>query len=343
VAGRQTVRSSTTGTSNLDTGSGGGGGGGSAGSLSSTSNSDADSFEAIIKAIEALAKTEGSSVIFNQSAGTVVVTTSGPHHVNVRKYIDAENQLAAHRFNVTFDLYTINNNDSEVLGFDPSNLFGTQGKSLLQYQGVNTLGSVAGAGVLSFTRPIQDSAGNVLSPQQLVLQALRLQGYTVEHVPLSFITQNAVWDTKMRADTTGYVSQITSTTTPTTPPVTNVTVQTANLVTGDTFAAQPALQPDGSVRLNYAITLKTLQNIKNVTSPGSSTVSLQIPEVASIVTSSVVRLKPGENLLLTGLSRRIYNTSAARVSEGASLLLGGHNQGSLVTQHLVILIRVVEI
>ncbi len=343
AAGKQSVRSSTTGTSNLDSGAGGGGGGGSAGSLSSSTNADADPFDATIKAIEALAKTEGGSVIVNQSAGTVVVTTTGPQHVIVRKYIDSENQLASHRFNVTFDLYTVSSNNSEVLGFDPKKLIGLHGDTLLQYSGVNSLGQVGAAGVLTMTRPMFDKAGNSIGPQEMVLQALRLQGYSVDHVPLSFITQNAIWDTKMRAFTTAYVNQLTTTTTPTTPPVTNVTAQTATLVTGDTFAAQPTLQPDGSVRLNYAITLKTLQNIRSLSTVGSSSISLQIPEVASLVTSSVVRLKPGENLLLTGLTRRTYTTSNARVGEDAPLALGGHDQGSIQTQHVIILIRVVQI
>jgi hypothetical protein len=348
AAGKQTIRSSTTGTSNLDTGAGGSGASGAAGSLAATNTTDADQFDATIKAIEALAKTDGSNMSVNSAAGTVTVTTTGSQHVQIRKFIEGENQLAGKRFNVTIDLYTVSTSDSENFGFNPTSLIAIHGKSNIGYTGVAGLGNQAGnygtAGVLKFNRPVKDNLGNDLTPQGLVLQSLRESGYAVEHVPLSLITQNAVWDTKMRAITTGYISEVNSTVSATTPPVITRTSRIATLVTGDTFAAQPTLMPDGSVRLNYAITLKTLQGIKSInTDSSASAVQLQIPEVSSIVTSSVVKLVPGENLLLTGLSRRVLTNSKSRLAPDAPIALGGADAGKVTVEHLVIMIRVVQI
>ncbi|MEY2660652.1 MAG: hypothetical protein RLZZ123_1824 [Pseudomonadota bacterium] len=348
ASGKQTIRSSTSGTSNLDTGGGGSGNSGAAGTLTTTNTAEADQFEATIKAIDALSKTEGSHMSVNHAVGTVTVTTTGAQHVQIRKFIEGENQLASKRFNVTIDLYTVSTTDAENFGFNPASLIAIHGKSNIGYTGVAGLGNQSGsygsAGVLKFNRPIYDNNGNPLSPQSLVLQSLRETGYAVEHLPLSLITQNAVWDTKMRAITSGYISEVSSNVSATTPPVVTRTTRIATLITGDTFAAQPTLMPDGSVRLNYAITLKTLQGIKSInTDSSSSAVQVQIPEVSSIVTNSVVKLVPGENLLLTGLSRRVLTSSNSRLAPDAPIALGGADAGKVSVEHLVILIRVVQI
>ncbi|MDI9332502.1 MAG: hypothetical protein QM527_14575 [Alphaproteobacteria bacterium] len=344
ASGKQSMRAGTSGASNLESGSGGGGGAGSAGSIATTITSESDQFDATVKAIDALAKTDGGSVFVNQGAGTVVVTTTGPQHVQIRQFVDGENLLAQNRFNISFDIYTVSTTDNEKFGFNPTSLIGTHGKSLFQYTGVNSLGSSAGAGLLKATRTVVGNDGAALTPQTLLLQSLREQGYTVEHIPLSFVTQNAVWDTKMRANTTGYIAEVNSSVSATTPPVITRTTRVATLVTGDTFAAQPTLLADGSVRLNYAITLKTLQAMRNISTDGSSTsVQLQIPEVASIVSSSVVKLIPGESLLLTGLTRRTLRTAKSRLTPDAPLAFGGSEEGKIDVEHLIVLIRVVQI
>ena len=341
--GNQSISSSTSGASSLESGAGGSGASSSSGSVSTSNSISVEQFDATVKVIEQLAKTDSSSVLVNKGAGTVVVTTTGQQHVQVRQFVESANQLAAHRFSVNFDVYTVVTNENENFSFDPSRLLAKNGQSLFNFKGSNGNSTNVQSGTLTFSR-VFSGEGDTALAHSVMLQSLRQSGYTVQHNPLSFVTQNAVWDTKMRANSNGFVSELKTTSSNTSPPVLTSSATVSTLVTGDIFAAQPTLMSDGAVRLNYAITLKTLQGIKNVGNSGSKdSVQLQIPEVASIVTNSVVRLTAGETLLLTGLSRRTLNTNSTRLADQAPLALGGGADGRMQVEHIVIMIRVVKI
>lgn len=310
-------------------GSGSGGGQNSSSSLQSSSqlseSGGSDALKAIVETVTKMTQTvPGSSVVLNEQNGSLVVMTSKDVHAQIRDYIDAENRSLRQTVSITFDIYSVKTGEQQQQGFNLSGL-----KGIFSMSGPTTL--------------VDGTSGSfklMRGDNQAVLNLLQTLGRSVQHRPVSVITQNGRWDTKTRLSTIAYLKE----TTPGLASPTGVAgapgLKTDTLTIGDQYAVLPIVLPDGTIFVKYNIILSDLVGMFEVSAgSGTSLQKVQTPKTDSVSASSTLHLASGETAVITGLSRIVAGDDQTRLGQDVPILFGGSNKARLEREHFLILIR----
>lgn len=335
LVGQQTFDSST---GSSATGTAGGAGTSSSMQASGSFNEKGqlDGFGSIYNTVKAIVGNgPGVSIVSNTQTGTLVVTASKEIQSQVRDYMEEQNKLLRRMVNITMDIYTVKDTESDSQGINWNVVFNSMSKDYgIGVSSPASLSNVS-AGAITLTGLGGEGAGTTA-----IFNALRQSGKSVEHTPISMNTMNGKLKVQSSTSTQGYVKE-------TTPGVAGVSgtagapgLKTDTVTTGAIYSILPIIQPDNSVLLKYNFRLSNLLGIVNFTSgTGVSQQTVQVPQTDSVGDGTDVRLMPGEAVLITGLSRLVNTSDSNRVAEGASIALGGSSRKTSTRENFVVLLR----
>lgn len=161
----------------------------------------------------------------------------------------------------------------------------------------------------------------------------------MQYRPVSLIAMNRQWARSTSLKVTGYVSE----TTPSTSSNAGSGapgLKTASVTTGDKFLVQPAIMEDGTIILKFGISLTDLLGLFNVSAgSGDSLQTVQTPETSGTDDQGSIRLRPGEAMIITGLSRQVANQDQNKIAEPLPLILGGSQKRSYQREDFLIIVR----
>ena len=98
----------------------------------------------------------------------------------------------------------------------------------------------------------------------------------------------------------------------------------------------PQIMDDNTVLLKFGVSLSDLIGMFTVSSGGQT---VQAPKTSGVNAQFPVALRPGEVVVVSGLSRVVTADTQTRLSENAPMLAGGSNAVSLKREHFFIVIR----
>lgn len=326
------------------------GAGGTAGSTSSTLDlteaGKIAALESLKRAVEAMVTPTGGSVVLNEGSGRLLVTTTRDVMSRVRDVVKAEDASLQRQAQIQIDVYSVIANDSDERGVDWSLFY----QSLSDAWGAaikspTTLTStVAGATSINILSGVQGSGTSArFGGTQAVLNLLNQVGESVQHRPVSLIALNRQWARKTNLKVDGYVSE----TTPATASSAGSGapgLKTSSITTGDKFMVQPAILDGGNIILKFGVSLTELLALFDVTAGSGVTLQkVQTPVTSGTDDQGTVRLRPGEAMVVTGLSRRLGSTDRRLLTEGAPVGFGGSRKASVKREEFLIVVRAFEI
>lgn len=327
------------------------GGGGASSDLGVAESGRTEPLVSLIKSLtNVVSPVAGSTVNLNEGTGRLAITTTKDLMGRVREIMKSEQESMQRQVMVQVDIYSLNRTLNDERGINWTAVF-----SNLQ----NTLGatlsgppSLAGssAGNLSLNILSVANGGNPNSSavqrfgnSNLILQSLAETGLDVTHRPLTLITLNRQWARKTNLRQTGYLAE----TIPSTIAGAGSGapgLKTDSVTTGDRFIVQPAILDNGSVLLKFAISLTDLISLFDVTTGSGATLQrVQTPEVAGVDDQATVRLKAGEAMVLTGLTRVRTNSDQRELVEGTGVGLGGSKKQTYTREDFLIFVRAVAL
>ncbi len=341
----QDFRLSLTGTSSAE------GGGGASSDLGVSETGRSEPLVSLIKSLtNVVSPVTGSTVNLNEGTGRLAITTTKDLMSRVREIMKAEQESMQRQVLVQVDIYSMNRTLNDERGINWTAVF-----SNLQ----NTLGATlsappslagASAGALSLNILSAQNGGNPNSSavqrfgnSNLIIQSLAENGFDVTHRPLTLITLNRQWARKTNLRQTGYLAE----TIPSTIAGAGSGapgLKTDSVTTGDRFIVQPAILDNGSVLLKFAISLTDLISLFDVTTGTGATLQrVQTPEVAGVDDQATVRLRAGEAMVLTGLTRIRTNADQRELAEGTGVGLGGSKKQTYTREDFLIFVRAVAL
>lgn len=304
--------------------------------------------DSLKKSVEAMVRDSGGSVTLNEGTGRFTVVAPKDVLSRVRQFIRDEDAALNRQAHIQIDIYSVTNKSNDEYGVDWSgfinNLATTWGGAITMPA---SLVSTAAAGA-SYTL-LKDIPATSTQPQlnnaaryggsKVLLQALHQMGESAAYRPVSIIAKNRQWARKTNLITTGYVSE--------TVPSTSTTAgsgapgqKTSVVTTGDKFAVQAAIMSDGSIDMKFAISLTDLIGLFEVTAgSGASLQRVQTPETSGTDDQGTVRLKAGEAMVITGLSRRVSTSDRNGLAEEIPVALGGSKKRSYKQENFLVVVR----
>lgn len=307
-----------------------------------------DAISSIEKVLnEMVSQVPGSSVARSDGSGRFLVKTTREMQAQVRDYIQAENSALRRQTQVQFDVYSVRTNQGDELGLDANVLFNSLAKKWgAELSSPSSLtGSTAGGASYNILKP-SAGAGPInqkFGGSSAVISALASMGESVQHRPVSLIALNRTWQRTSQLKTTGYLAE----TTPGPASTTGVGapgLKTASVTTGDSFAVMPQVLQDNTVLLRFGISLSDLLGLFDVTvGTGLTFQKVQTPEVTAVNQQGTVLLRPGEVMVITGLSREVSNNDRRTLGEDLPVLAGGSRKRSDQREHFIIVVRPVLI
>lgn len=326
------------------------GAGGTAGSTSSTLDlteaGKIAALDSLKRAVEAMVTPTGGAVVLNEGSGRLLVTTTRDVMSRVRDVVKAEDASLQRQAQIQIDVYSVIANDADERGVDWSLFY----QSLSDAWGAaikspTTLTSTAaGATSINILSGVQGSGTSArFGGTQAVLNLLNQVGESVQHRPVSLIALNRQWARKTNLKVDGYVSE----TTPATASSAGSGapgLKTSSITTGDKFMVQPAILDGGNILLKFGVSLTELLGLFDVTAGSGVTLQkVQTPVTSGTDDQGTVRLRPGEAMVVTGLSRRLGSTDRRLLAEGAPVGFGGSRKATVKREEFLIVVRAFEI
>ena len=326
-----------------------GGSGSGGGSTSSTSSTGIDVSESgKIEAIQSLGRTltsmltssPGSTVTLSEGTGSIIVTTNKDTMARVRQVMSQENIAMLRSVQLQFDIYSVTTSRTSDVG--------------INWQAItNELTSVLGGAKLMATSPTTQlsaaaslsgtimNSGDVLKANSTaMISALANLGTNVQHRPVSIMAMNRQWARKTNLRQKGYLAETTPSTAVAGGTGGTSGLKSGTVTTGETFAVLPAILGDGTIVLKFGVGLTDLLGLFDVNSgSGINAQKIQTPEVSGTNDQGTVRLRPGEALVLTGMSRLRATDSSTSLGEEVPVLFGGNKSLSRVKEEFVIIVR----
>lgn len=325
-------------------GSAGGGAtsGGSSSAFDVQENGKTDIIKGIVDTVKAMvAPVQGASITVSEGSGNMLVTAPKDILSRVRSLIKSEQESFTRQVLIQVDIYSVSTTENSERGINFSAAFQNLVNTLnLNLTTPSTLVSAnaASLGIVSTGTPSNTIAGGVLDSRN-VIAALSQKGVSVQHRPISMIAMNRQWARKTSLRSTGFLSE-------TTPAVSTVGgsgtpgLKTSTVTTGDRFIIQPAILDSGSVILKFGVSLTDLISLFDVTTGQGATLQrVQTPEIAGTDDQSSVKLKAGEVMMLTGVSRLRGGNNSRRLVDGAPLITGGSNTANTTREDFIIFVR----
>jgi type IVB pilus formation R64 PilN family outer membrane protein len=326
------------------------GAGGASGSSSSTldlsESGKIAALDSLKRAIDSMVAPTGGSVVLSEGSGRLLVTTTRDVMSRVRDVVKAEDASLQRQAQIQIDVYSVIANDADERGVDWTVFY----QSLSAAWGAaikspTTLtGTAAGATSINILSNVQGSGTSArFGGTQAVLNLLNQVGESVQHRPVSLIALNRQWARKTNLKVDGYVSE----TTPATASSAGSGapgLKTSSITTGDKFMVQPAILDNGSIILKFGVSLTELLGLFDVTAGSGATLQkVQTPVTSGTDDQGTVRLRPGEAMVVTGLSRRLGSTDRRLLADGAPVGFGGSRKATVKREEFLIVVRAFEI
>jgi type IVB pilus formation R64 PilN family outer membrane protein len=302
-----------------------------------------DPLATIEKAVaEMISTVAGSSVTRSEGSGRLVVKTSREMQAQVREFIRSENAAMLRQAQIQFEIFSVTTDTADERGIDWSlALARLDGVARFGLRSPATLTGTSAGGLSAAILP--GVAGSTTSARwggsEAFLQALSQIGYSAQHRPVSLLTLNRSWARKSRLTSEGYLAE-------TVPGVATSTgagtpgLKTDTFTVGDQYVALPQILDDNSVLLKFGISLSDLLGLFDVSvGQGETLQKVQTPRITSVNDQYTVALRPGEVLVLTGLSREVAANDQRTLAEGMSVGFGGSRKVSVKREHFIVFVR----
>jgi len=336
-AGSQDFKMSMSGSGSGSSGTGGTSGSSSAG-VDVNESGKSESLISLSKTIGSMAAAApGSTVTLSEGTASLVVTTTKDVMGRIRQVIKRENASLMRSVQLQFDIYSVINNESNESGVDLNLLLESLSKGVAG--GVISPASLTTSVAGGLTVKLFNTNNILSKDSSAVVKALADFGTSVQHRPLSLVVMNRQWARKTNLKQTGYLQETTPSSASSTGGGGVPGLKTGTITTGDTLAVQPAILDSGTIILKFGVGLTDLLGLFDVTTGTDSTFQkVQTPEVSGTNDQSTVVLKPGEIMVLTGMSRIRSGDKNRSLGEMPSLL-GGSRSASRVREDFVIIVR----
>lgn len=289
-----------------------------------------------------LKATNGSSVL-NLSTGRITVTATKDVMNRVRELLKQEDASLQRQAQIQIDVYSVTTNNGDEQGVDWNVLFSKVSESWgATLKSPATLNSANAATVgFNILTGLNTETSKEFGGSSAVIKALNEFGTTAKVRPITMVALNRQWARKTNINTNTYVSETTSSSSS---GGTTGGQKTAAIVTGDKLMVQPAILDNGQIVLKFGISLTELVSLLTVSSgSGASLSSVQTPNTSGIDDQSTVRLRPGEAMVVTGLSRQIAENKTRTLGESVSVGVGGTQSQSFKREEFLIVVRAAQI
>lgn len=319
------VTSGTTTSAGVSGGAGAGTGGGTTGGISGDSGSNqtttvtvkdsvSDSLTAAINAMLTPNVGHASPPAF----GTITVTDTPEVLARVGNFIKMQNTNLTKQVLLNVKILSVQLTDSDSLGIDWKLVY--QNLSGFGFGLANTIAADAAAttGTIGIVGAAAGTTLGKFNGSSLIVSALSQQGRVSVVTSPSVTTLNLQPVPVQVATQTGYLAQVSSTQTAQVGTSTALTPGT--VTTGFNMNLLPYIMPGDEVLLQYSINLSALNQLRKVSSGGSS---IEIPEVANRIFSQEVKLRSGQTLVLSGFDQVTDNGTRSGVGSARNMLLGG--------------------
>jgi hypothetical protein len=102
----------------------------------------------------------------------------------------------------------------------------------------------------------------------------------------------------------------------------------------------PQILADNTILLKFGISLSDLLGLFDVAvGAGNQQQKVQAPKVSAINAQFPVAIRPGEVVVVTGLSRTSAVNDDQRLAEGAPLIAGGTRKSQIKREHFIVFVR----
>jgi type IVB pilus formation R64 PilN family outer membrane protein len=298
----------------------------------------------IKSSIDQMIKSTNGTSVLNLSTGRITVTAQKDIMARLRELARAEDASLKRQAQIQIDVYSVTSNNSDEQGVDWNLVFNKMseawGASLKSPTSlVNSAASTMGINIIS------GIAGNTTSAEfggsTSVVKLLNEVGGSAKVRPITMVAMNRQWARKTNLNSSAYVSETTSASSA---GGTTGGQKTASITTGDKILVQPAILDNGEIMLKFGISLTELVSLLTVSSgTGASLSSVQTPNTSGIDDQSTVRLRAGEAMVVTGLSRKTATNNTRTLSENASVGVGGSQAQSFKREEFMIVVRAAQI
>lgn len=315
----------------------GGGGGGTCGGGGSSSNNTSNNIDngsqsmslqlkidpwATLKETAASVAGPGATVTVDSNLGMLTVSGSPPQCDRVEDFVHNLDATLNKQVAIDVHVYEVRENAEDNYGINAALSYASK-----TYGATST--SVSAPTVTSSSTPLTLGASILSGPfsgSKIAIQALSTLGNVSEVVSRSGVTQNGKLLALQSAQSEGYVSSVSTTSTAQVGSTNSV--QTSTLVPGFTSSFVPKVV-DGKILLTFDMTLSDLLSLSTFSSgSGTTATSVQLPTMQLARFEQSISLRPGETLVLTGMRQQTANSTANGVGSPYNPLLGGGIDGT---------------
>lgn len=323
--------------------SGGGAGGAGNAAIDVTEQGKIEILNTIKASVDQMIKLAGGASVLNLSTGRLTVTTTRDVMNRVRELLKQEDASLKRQAQIQIDVYSVTTNDSDEQGVDWNVVFSKLTESWgATLKSPVTLSSTSAASLgFNIMSGLNTETSKEFGGSTAAIKALNEIGTTAKVRPVTLIAMNRQWARKTNLNVTGYVAETTSSSSS---GGTSAGQKTSSITTGDKILVQPAILNNGEIMLKFGISLTELVSLLTVSAgSGVSATTVQTPNTTGIDDQSTVRLRPGEAMVVTGLTRRVAQNNTRTLSENAAVGLGGTQSQSFKREEFMIVVRAFQI
>ena len=311
-----------------------------------------DALSSLTKTIETLVKPSGGSVTVNDGSGRMIVVASKDVLSRVRGIVQNEVAVLRRQAIIQLDIYSVSSSSSDEYGVDWTGFINDLAKTYsatLTAPASLVSNAAAGLGYTLLKEPgvdatvtptgLQQNTARRYGGSKVLIEALHKMGDSAKYRPVSLVAKHRQWARKTNLLTTGYLAE-------TTPGVSTATgpgvpgIKAGSVTTGDKFLIQPTILDDGSIDLKFGMSLTDLVGLFNVSSGGQT---IQTPEVAGTGDQGTIRLKAGESMVITGMSRQSATSDRNGLAEEIPVALGGSKKRSVKRENFLVVVRAIPL
>lgn len=271
--------------------------------LSASAQASTDIWGEISEAVENILS-DGSSVSFGQSTGTITITARVSDHARVADFIRATNERVGQQVAFDVNVITVVLNSENALGIDLSAAIANSGIS------VDVVGrppSQAGFGSVNIG--VARGAVNISA----LAQALARYGQVSVETRAGTTTANNRVAPIEVTETIAYLSGVTREAGTNGGPDRFIP-QTDRETTGFQMQLMPRILNTREIMVQYAVRISELNNLRTF---GTGSDTIQLPEIATTAFQQQAIIQNGQTLIMAGFERRRVERSGAN---GGSLL-----------------------
>ncbi len=257
------------------------------------------------------------SITINRITGTIMVTSTRKNIEKVERYLDNVKKILNRQVMIEARIIEVQLNDGLNFGIDWSflkNVSGLGGTLNAGFGALDIANSKFSDSTKAAANNNQFQVGVSRADFQALLTALKSQGdvKTLSNPRVNVMNGHASVLTVGR--NTSYISQVTSSTSTGTTPITTFSVQTGSILSGMIIGIVPYITEFGEISINITPITSNLVSLvdKNIGSVGNQT-TISIPTVDLREMTTTVTMKDGQIVILGGLISKQENATEEKV------------------------------